>query len=341
MPLPSSGRVTYVLPIKVTQRADASDLTPYLRWLSKLVDVVVVDGSSPDVRAAHAEAWGDVVRHVAVTSRTPNGKVAGVLDGLATAATPYVVIADDDVRYDEQSLAAVLERLAGCSVVVPQNYFAPTPWHARWDTARTLVNRAFAADYSGTVAVRREALLATGGYCGAVLFENLELLRTVTARGFVVCHAPDIFVERRPPTARHFVGQRIRQAYDSRAQPARLAAELAVLPALAATVLWRRTAAAALLLSTVAVAESGRRRAGGRAVFSADAPLWTPAWVLERAITSWVALLSALRGGVRYGDGRLRTAAHTKRVLASPGCPEDVCRCATPWRSPEEPSRGR
>lgn len=332
MALPSPGQVTYVLPIQVARRADEGDITPYLRWLSTTVDVVVADGSAADVYADHERAWGAFVRHLPVRSRTRNGKVAGVLDGVATAATPYVVIADDDVRYDAASLSAVMQRLHCCSAVVPQNYFSPRPWHARWDTARSLINRAFGSDFAGTIAIRREALLAAGGYCGDVLFENLELLRTLAARGFEVAAAPDIFVERRPPTARHFLGQRIRQAYDSRAQPRRLAIELMILPTLLLGIRRHRIVAMGLLGASVAVAETGRRRAGGRSVFGATAALWAPAWLLERGVTSWLAMGSALRGGVRYRGGRLHTAAHPSSALTASGCPEPSCVCVTPWR---------
>ncbi|MEJ7742178.1 MAG: hypothetical protein WKF73_06280 [Nocardioidaceae bacterium] len=51
--------------------------------------------------------------------------------------------------------------------VRPQNFFAPLPWHARWDSARSLLNRAFGDDYPGTFGVQRSALEKTGGYCGA------------------------------------------------------------------------------------------------------------------------------------------------------------------------------
>lgn len=325
------GAATYILPIKAASPASTDDLTDYLRWLSSRLPVLVVDGSRPRVFAAHDAAWSGFVRHLPVTSRTPNGKVAGVLDGVAAARTPYIVLADDDVRYDERSLTAVISRLAGCSAIVPQNYFDPRPWHAHWDTGRTLVNRAFGSDYAGTLALRRQSLVDTGGYCGNVLFENLELLRTLAAHGFGVCHARDIFVVRRPPSARDFAGQRVRQAYDSRAQPARMAFELMVLPVLLAGLRWRHCLAAALLASTVAVAEIGRRRDRGQRVFDRRAPLWAPAWLAERGVTSWLTVMAATRGGVRYGDGRLARAAHAQRDLVGTSCPAP-CVCVTPWR---------
>ena len=89
------------------------------------------------------------------------------------------MIADDDVRYDEAALTAVHRLLGRADLVRPQNYFDPLPWHAWWDTGRTLLNRALGADYPGTLAVRRSTFLAMGGYDPDVLFENLELIRTV------------------------------------------------------------------------------------------------------------------------------------------------------------------
>jgi hypothetical protein len=280
----------------------------------------VVDGSAPDIFDAHAATWRDLpFRHVPPHPRyrTLNGKVAGVLTGLDLAVCEAVIIADDDVRYDAGSLTAVIERLAGADLVCPQNYFSPLPWHARWDTARTLLNRSFGSDYPGTLAVRRSHLLRTGGYDGDVLFENLELMRTVRASGGSMRHAPDCYVRRLPPTARHFRSQRVRQAYDSLAQPARLAAELALLPvSLAAAITGRYRWPLTALASSIALAEVGRRRAGGAAHFPASTSWWTPAWLTERALCIWIALAQRLlRGGCPYHGTIIPRAATPTREL--------------------------
>jgi hypothetical protein len=78
------------------------------------------------------------------------GKVAGVTTGVRRAGFEAVVIADDDVRYEHATLQRLVEYLDDHDLVRPQNFFDPLPWHARWDTARTLLNRAFGADYPGT-----------------------------------------------------------------------------------------------------------------------------------------------------------------------------------------------
>ncbi len=315
----------YVLPLRWTDRQSAHDLpelAAYLRALKGLaeidVDVTVVDGSDDDLVQRHAAAFGPGVR-VVRPGPWPgaNGKVGGVVTGVRIARHEHVVIADDDVRYDAAGLVRLATLLADADLVRPQNVFSPAPWHACWDTGRSLLNRALGRDHPGTFGVRRSTFVRMGGYDGDVLFENLELARTVAAAGGREVHARGLFVARRPPTSRHFMGQRVRQAYDSFATPGRLAAELAVLPALALATWWGRLAVAlaALVVGVVVLAEIGRRRAGGRRAWPATAALWAPLWLAERAVCSWLAVGRRLTGGVPYAGGRLRVAAHSERWL--------------------------
>jgi CDGSH-type Zn-finger protein len=323
---------TYVLPLRrSTLVTDDEDLTSYLRWLAQHMDVIIVDGSPAEIYAHHEVLWGHLVRHIPVTSSSPNGKVAGVCDGVHAASTPFVIIADDDVRYHEDALSAVSALLACHEAVVPQNYFHPTPWHARWDTGRSLLNRCFGADFAGTITVSRAAFLASRGYCGAVLFENLELIRTIEAAGFSVCKAREVYVPRRPPTTRQFLNQRLRQAYDSRAQPRRLVVELSVLPSLTVINRSPRTLAAFVGLIVV-LAEIGRRRSRGGAIWPPSSAFWAPAWVLERSAAAWIVMLLARRGGVRYHGRKLKIAAHGHRQLVDGDCPEASCVCHLPMR---------
>ena len=301
----------YVLPLRWGAGQDVAGMTAYLAELADWVDVTVVDGSEPEVYRRHCDAWTPLVRHVPPgPSAGRNGKVRGVLTGIALSRHEYIVIADDDVRYDRAGLEAVLAELEQADLVVPQNVFSAWPWHARWDTGRQLLNRCFGGDYPGTLAARRE--FVADGYDPDVLFENLELMRTVAARGGRVVRADHVFVDRLPPTARHFWSQRVRQAYDSFAQPGRLLLELAVLP-----LLWslrRRPAGLAAVAVVVAgLAERGRRRAGGAGRFPATAALWAPVWALERAVCAWCAVYLRVRGGVRYSGGRIATAANRRR----------------------------
>ncbi len=313
--------VTYVLPIRCVEHATPdphADLVAYLAGLAATgTEVLVVDNSDAAVFAAHATTFGGIARHLPPDVATRNGKVGNVLTGIRAAASDRVILADDDVRYDVHQIEDVAGRLEGADVVVPVNVFDAWPWHARWDTARALLNRSFWLDYPGTLGVRRSTLLRTGGYDGDVLFENLELMRTVEAAGGRVRVAPDLYVRRHPPSTRAFFGQRVRQAYDDLAQPPKLVAMLAIAP----TLVWalatrRRGRVAGAIVASIAVAELGRRRSGGADVFPRTAPLWAPLWLIERGACIWVAVARrVLLGGVRYRGERLRCAATPMREL--------------------------
>lgn len=312
--------LTYVLPLKWGPDGDVEELSRYLRWLSDKCDVVVVDGSDPEIFDRHARSWGSHVKHV-----TPDadlnfamGKVNGVITGLRCAATDFVIIGDDDVRYDEDSLRRVRRALDDAELVRPQNYFETLPWHAAWDTSRTLLNRSFRADYPGTLGIRRDFFLAIGGiYDGDTMFENLELMRTIEAGEGRIASPLDVYVERLPPDSKHFWSQRVRQAYDDLAQPARLAFFLSVWPSLALVRgRGRKRLASGVFGGAVVLAELGRRRAGGTKFFPWFTSWLAPAWLAERATCSWLAVASRLfRGGVSYAGGIVPKAANSPREL--------------------------
>jgi hypothetical protein len=312
-------RPCYVLPLRWQDGGQSPDeLTGYLRQVSTSCDVLVVDGSPDPVFARHHRAWSAIGGHIRPDRGLSyrNGKVSGVITGVRAVTGDRVIIADDDVRYDGHSLSRVLAMLDQADLVIPQNYFDPLPWHATWDSARSLLNRALGTDYPGTLAVRRQAFLTAGCYDGDVLFENLELIRTMRAAGARTATAPDLFVRRLPPGTRQFFGQRVRQAYDSLAQPPRLAAELALLPAVALILAARRPGLlAGAGAASVVLAETGRRRHDGTTVFPWTASLLAPAWLAERAACSWLALGCRLHGGIRYGDRQITRAASSPAAL--------------------------
>ena len=256
------GSVEYILPLRWTDDSCLPELAAYLRRLTEWIPVTVVDGSPVRLFEQHRVLFPAAVKHIPPRAGSGgNGKVAGVMTGVRDSTADLLVIADDDVRYTREALAAVVHHLRSADVVRPQNYFDPLPWHACWDTARTLINRAWSADFPGTLALRRDALLATGGYA-PVLFENLELIRTVKAAGGREKIVPDLFVARRPPGSRHFVKQRVRQAYDDFAQPRRLVAELALLPAIAAPPACRHGTAVRLFSALPQCLPSPRKSGG-------------------------------------------------------------------------------
>jgi Glycosyl transferase family 21 len=308
----------YVLPLRWNDDAELDELTGYLTWLSRHVRIIVVDGSPASLFARHARAWQSIASHVPPDPDLgfANGKVNGVVTGMRRATADRVVIADDDVRYDRDGLCALLGLLSDAELVRPQNYFDPLPWHARWDTARMLLNRSLGADYPGTFGIRRAAFEAMGGYDGDTLFENLELIRTVHAYGGAERRADDLYVRRLPPQAGRFWNQRIRQAYDEFAQPLRMALFLGIMPGLLYALIRRRhQAVITATIATIALAEAGRRRGSGTRVFPPSTALMAPVWVLERGVCSWLALATRLTGGVPYAGSRVKTAAHSMRIL--------------------------
>lgn len=314
-----NSSLSYVLPLR-SRPGDrgTEELTGYLEWLSERVELVIVDGSDRSSFRTHRDLWSTFATHVppADDIRCANGKVRGVLTGLRLATRERVVIADDDVRYDDDGLRHMARLLAGADLVRPQNYFDPLPWHARWDTARILSNRAVGSDFPGTLGVRRSFLASVGGYDGDVLFENLELMRTVTAAGGRIVDQPTLFVRRRPPTFARFLEQRPRQAYDDWAQPLRFAVFLATGPALAVLARHRPRGLVLAAGATIFVAGIGRARNGGRRVFDRASPLFAPLWVGERAILAWVALARGLMGrGCPYAGTVISRAATPARVL--------------------------
>jgi hypothetical protein len=287
---------------------DVAEMRSYLQSLSAHGEVVVVDGSDEPARRVHADAWWPFARVIPPEGQGTNGKVVGSLTGLRHASHELVVLADDDVRHDAGTLDALRAVLERADLVRPQNVYDRWTWPARWDFGRCLVNRAFGADWPGTFAMRRTAVLEAGGWSTEVLFENLQLVRTARTHGLRVVDAPGLVVPRTPPSAVHFRSQRVRQAYDDLAQPPRLAAELALLPLLV-TLAARRWRLLVLPVSAaVVVGEVGRRRFGGVPA-PATSALWCPVWMLERSVTVWLALVAFARGGVRYHGLRVRYAA--------------------------------
>jgi len=296
---------------------ELEEMTHYLESLAAHLEVIVVDGSPSQIFDEHSRAWCRAARLLRPEINTLNGKVGNVLTGVRHAEHERLIIADDDVRYSPSQLERVVGELDYWDVVRPQNYFCPLPWHARWDSARSLLNRVAGGDWPGTLAVRKSLLTSTRGYDGSVLFENLELVRTVKAVGGQEAIPLDLFVRRLPPDAKHFWSQRIRQAYDELARPARLLTWLSILPTMLVLAARQQWSAIALgLLGIVGMAELGRRRAGGARVYPISCVLFAPPWVLERSICSWIAIgMRALRGGIAYRGGTLRRAATPMSVL--------------------------
>jgi hypothetical protein len=306
-------RGTYLLTIRRVRfdRREAESFRDYFRSVAVACDVLVVDGSPPDVFAAHAEVWSGACAHAPVDPQYKylNGKVNGIHTGVALSPNERIILADDDIRYTVGNLRRMIDLLADYEMVRPQNYLNPLPLWARTEAARMLLNRALIAegDYPGTLGVRRSAMLRVGHYDGDVLFDNEEIVRHFRAQGAHVAYARDFFILKHPPSWRKWLEQRPRQAYEDFVMRAKTAF-FTVLPFALALIWfisgWKWTLAFAALVACGASLVAARGLGDGAArFFPARLCLYAPLWLAERTVsTYWAFYWRVAYGGYPFGD---------------------------------------
>ncbi|HEY0081259.1 MAG TPA: glycosyltransferase family 2 protein [Pyrinomonadaceae bacterium] len=308
------ARGTYLLTIRRVRfdREEAEGFRDYFRSVAASgFDVLVVDGSPPEVFAAHGEVWQGSCRHAPVDPQFKylNGKVNGIHTGVAISGRERIILADDDIRYTPDNLRRMFALLADFEMVRPQNYLKPLPLWARTEAARMLINRAWIAegDYPGTLGVRRSAMLRVGHYDGDVLFDNEEIVRHFRAQGAHVCYARDFFILKHPPSWRKWLEQRPRQAYEDFVMRAKTAF-FTLLPLALALVWsvfgwrWALAFAALVAVGSVLVAACGL---GDRArrFFPPRLCLYAPIWIAERVVsTYWAFYWRIVYGGYPFGN---------------------------------------
>ena len=304
----------YVLPIRRTRfnPGDAASLRRYLEMLKEAgCEVVVADGSAPEVFNQYAGILGAICRHVPVDRRFGylNDKVNGIYTGIDLASFDRIILADDDIRYSATNICTIMRLLDHYDVVRPQNFLDPLPWWAKMEAARMLINRALlpAADYPGTCAFRRGRMLAAGRYDGDVLFDNEEIIRHLAQDGCTFAYANDLFVRKCPPTFRKWTEQRPRQAYEDFGMHLKTTLFFALLPL--SFLIGCRFGIAGLtvffptlsLLATL-IAARGRARGKARRFFPAHCCFFAGLWVFERMLSTYWALYWYLtRGGYPFG----------------------------------------
>jgi hypothetical protein len=308
-------RCTYLLPIHRVRarRQEIDELAKYLRNLAREgCEVLVVDGSYPEIFAQHNRAWHKLCRHVTVDRKYTylNGKVNGVHTGVDLASCESIILADDDIRYTSEDIRRACELLKRHDMVRPQNYLAPLPWWGRTEAARMLINRGVlrSGDYPGTCAFRRSASLRFGHYDGDVLFDNEEIVRHFILNGAAVCYALDFFILKRPPSLRKWLEQRPRQAYEDFEIRAKTLLFMSLLPAASALGLFNGAGAALASFFVVSIcagllAVRGLLRDRAYNFFPAHVILYAPLWLLERSLSVYWALYWRLvHGGYPFGE---------------------------------------
>jgi hypothetical protein len=308
-------RCTYILPIRRVRAhsQEAHELAEYFRDLAREgCEVLVVDGSSPEIFTHHNRAWRKLCRHVTVDRKYTylNGKVNGVHTGVDLASCENIILADDDIRYTPADIRRACELLKQHDMVRPQNYLAPLPWWGRIEAARMLINRGVlrTGDYPGTCAFRRSACLRFGHYDGDVLFDNEEIVRHFILNGADVCYALDFFILKRPPTLRKWLEQRPRQAYEDFDMRAKTVLFMSLLPSAIALGLLNGARAALSFFFVVSIcagllADRGLLRDQAYRFFPAHVILHAPLWVVERSLSVyWALYWRVAHGGYPFGE---------------------------------------
>jgi hypothetical protein len=333
---------TYLLPIRraVFSEREAQHLAVYFRALRAAnCEVIVVDGSPPEVFAQHQKLWSSVCRHSKVDRSFGylNDKVNGIHTGVQLASCEKTILADDDIRYTAANIDQMCALLDEYEMVRPQNFLSPLPWWARMESARMLINRATlrTADYPGTCAFRRSTMLRVGHYDGDVLFDNEEIVRHFAVCGAAICYATDFFIQKRPPRLRKWLEQRPRQAYEDFALRTKTVLFLALPFVILLSTLFAGGSGLLLCLAVLSIFAIALACAGSaRGLASENIPpstcLYAPLWICERVFsTYWALYCYAARGGYRFGDkllteGTGRDWAEGGRVAAQKALERDL-----------------
>lgn len=304
---------TYLLPIRrvSVSMVELADFANYFRMLTEAgCEVLVVDGSPPDVFAENDRAWGKLCRHVTVDPQYPylNGKVNGIHTGVALTDCERIIVGDDDIRYTPENVARMVALLEQYELVRPQNYFKPLPWWGRLEAARMLLNRGIlpTGDYPGTCGFRRSTMLRVGHYDGDVLFDNEEMVRHFAVKGASIGYATDFFIQKLPPTLQKWWEQRPRQAYEDFVMRFKTALFLVLIPVgILLAWLWGTKAALGyglgVAIASVLIALKGRSKA--EPFFPINICFFAPLWVMERSLSVYWALYWWLvHKGYPFGD---------------------------------------
>ena len=304
--------VSYVLPLRWTEPGPIEELAAYLRSLAEEVDeILVVDGSPPPVFARARRGLGGVARHLAPAprprfrdgqgQRRPH-RGARVLRRADRAGRRRRPLRPGDAaahgraaRRGGPGAAAELLRRAALARPLGHRPLAAEPGlHRRPDVpGRRLPRHARRSPQrlSRQRRLRRRRAVREPGADA----DDPRCRRDGAT-------PLDLYVARRPPSAAHFLSQRVRQAYDDFAIPARIGAFLALAPLAAHSAARSRRIAWLVGGACVGRRRRDRSQAGGRRErFPLSGSLLAPAWIAERSLCSWLALAAKLRGGVRYG----------------------------------------
>jgi hypothetical protein len=275
---PGERRCTYLVTMdgSAVPLDELRDFAEYLALVGSTdIDVVVVDGSAPEVFEENRRVLRWVSRHMParVQHRGAAGSIDPVRTAIEVAACDKVIIAGEDIRYCADSLDDMCDLLDVHEVVEPQDYYDPMPWWGGIDAGRMLVHRGIhpMPDKGSTFGFRRGAIR------GLRSIDRAEVLS-----------AGDVFVRRIPPIFDEWLRQRPAHADVDFVIPAKAIFFMSLIPVAIALALLGGAGAVtgytgAIAVGAVALAARGRN--GAAPFFPWRACLFAPLWVLERSIT--------------------------------------------------------
>ena len=298
---PQDRRCTYLVILE--GGGDPRDLANYLSTLSLADCEVVVLDASPRARFDENRRvlrW--VSRHVAVRPqhRSLTGAIDPVRAALAVASCEKVIVAGEQVRYDDYAIDTLCRLLDAHEVVEPQDYPDPLPWWSGIDAGRILIHRGIVPypDHGLTFGFRRSAVRGLRSIDGQLFDPSETSVRRLAAVGAEVFSAFELFVRRIPPALDEWVRERPRLADDDFIIPVKSALFFAMIPMAMLLMAFAGLRAMAGYAGAVAFASivlAVRGRVGASTVFPLRTCLFAPLWVLERSVSVYWALLRKLR----------------------------------------------
>ncbi|MEA2164930.1 MAG: hypothetical protein QOK37_3057 [Thermoanaerobaculia bacterium] len=301
---PQDLRCTYLIVIDGDRElpGEHRELTSYLSDIGVAgCDVVVVDGSPEETFDENGKSLRWVGRHVA--ARPCHRSFSGAIDPIRAAIDfsncDKVIVADQNVRYDDQAIGQICALLDHHEVVEPQDYFAPLPWWSGIEAGRMLVHRGVdpLPDHGVTFGMRKWSVRGLRTI-DAACTNGDDPVRRLASQGADVFSACDVFVRRLPPILGEWFRDRPRQADDDFALPVKSAFFFALLPTMALLSILggaRLAGGYAGAVACAAMVLAIRGRMGASPFFPLRACLSAPLWIVERSVSVYWALFRKLR----------------------------------------------
>ncbi len=319
----SKPSLTVIVPLYAPTSDLAIGLVSHYKQLIQrneefLLTIIISDCSPPDIFTKIEQAVADSgIIHLAVTENIPDGdnkKLHAIDIALKHLTSRAVLIMDDDARPRIDDLTKIDKLLQVSRYVkcIPE-YPAPSVFDYIDISGIFVVNMTSPhKQFWANIAFDVPTLLSVGFPEKNVLFDELAIELAFRRGGHLCSYCDEVAI----PMYSHrgfkkFWEQRLRYAYENMGYPMRFATHLLALPLLVAIGI-KGAAYCACALIAISLAVSLLSLAGqlkydhGR--HSRFTWMYATLWFWPYVIMSWLSLFARLRGGVRFGPTRIKTA---------------------------------